>query len=290
MRNRKKWSSIDIDVLKLNLNRKTYEQLAKILNRGITSISEKITELGLKKIDPREWSESDTEFLLNNHDLYTVSELSKRMNKSIKSIYSKLKKMKITHMIMHARKEWTVSEIEYLRKNHTCKSVRQMSIDLKRTDSSVKLKLRRIKESSDAGFNFVSTIKITQDVIAFIERNHKTLTITQMSKGLGNGIGKRTIKKICADNGWIPFKRGLCDIDSWIDRYDNLTGGTQEEKKLARQAAWRAVKRGVVKKEACRCCGCFESQAHHEDYSKPFEIIWLCKKCHDALHSGQIVI
>ncbi len=31
------------------------------------------------------------------------------------------------------------------------------------------------------------------------------------------------------------------------------------------------------------CEGCLKkrfAQAHHEDYSKPFEIDWLCKKCH----------
>lgn len=46
------------------------------------------------------------------------------------------------------------------------------------------------------------------------------------------------------------------------------------------------IKRKVlIKPTKCSCCGEEkELQAHHEDYSKPLEIIWLCAKCHSALH------
>lgn len=44
------------------------------------------------------------------------------------------------------------------------------------------------------------------------------------------------------------------------------------------------VKAGNIKREACGVCGCEKTQAHHEDYSKPLEIVWLCEKCHKALH------
>jgi hypothetical protein len=43
-----------------------------------------------------------------------------------------------------------------------------------------------------------------------------------------------------------------------------------------------AVRRGVLIRPArCQDCGrrCFPD-AHHEDYSKPLEVEWLCRKCH----------
>lgn len=43
--------------------------------------------------------------------------------------------------------------------------------------------------------------------------------------------------------------------------------------------------RGLIKKENCRNCGSHDSQMHHEDYSKPTQVIWLCRKCHLAEHA-----
>lgn len=45
-----------------------------------------------------------------------------------------------------------------------------------------------------------------------------------------------------------------------------------------------AVKAGKVKKLPCRVCGDVKSEGHHEDYSKPFDVIWLCKVHHAEVH------
>ena len=41
----------------------------------------------------------------------------------------------------------------------------------------------------------------------------------------------------------------------------------------------------IIKKNECEYCGVVpllsrHLEGHHEDYSKPLEVIWLCKKCH----------
>ena len=41
---------------------------------------------------------------------------------------------------------------------------------------------------------------------------------------------------------------------------------------------------GHIKKEKCKLCGSKKSMAHHEDYSKPLEVKWLCAKCHSFRH------
>jgi hypothetical protein len=51
----------------------------------------------------------------------------------------------------------------------------------------------------------------------------------------------------------------------------------------------QAVRIGVVKKAPCAICG--KSQpvvAHHEDYNKPLEVIWLCQEHHGKLHGGTV--
>lgn len=52
----------------------------------------------------------------------------------------------------------------------------------------------------------------------------------------------------------------------------------------------KAVNAGRVTKEPCVVCGDPKSEAHHPDYSKPYEVKWLCFKHHRELHKGEIVL
>jgi ribosomal protein S27AE len=59
--------------------------------------------------------------------------------------------------------------------------------------------------------------------------------------------------------------------------------------------AWRTVSNSLrsgklIKPDICSKCGSGKKiQAHHEDYSKPLDIIWLCFKCHRELEHQQTV-
>lgn len=44
--------------------------------------------------------------------------------------------------------------------------------------------------------------------------------------------------------------------------------------------------RGKIKIMPCSVCDDDKAQMHHEDYSKPLEVIWLCRLCHEKLHGG----
>ena len=60
----------------------------------------------------------------------------------------------------------------------------------------------------------------------------------------------------------------------------------KDEKYKARRELNNAVKRGeIIKPNNCQICG-KETRltAHHEDYSKPLDVMWLCYKCHGKLH------
>lgn len=58
------------------------------------------------------------------------------------------------------------------------------------------------------------------------------------------------------------------------------------EKVAAEQALSYAIKtRKIRKGTVCKRCNTLKRiQAHHEDYSKPLEVIWLCVRCHGARH------
>lgn len=54
----------------------------------------------------------------------------------------------------------------------------------------------------------------------------------------------------------------------------------------AHNAVTRAVKSGtLVRPSVCSRCPATERiQGHHDDYSKPLEVMWLCPICHAARH------
>lgn len=58
----------------------------------------------------------------------------------------------------------------------------------------------------------------------------------------------------------------------------------QKEKAKARELLKYAVKTGKVKKLPCCECGASQVEAHHADYSKPLDVVWLCPKHHRYAH------
>lgn len=56
------------------------------------------------------------------------------------------------------------------------------------------------------------------------------------------------------------------------------------EKRSAHNALWRAIKKGELQPQPCEVCGAAEAEGHHEDYSKPLEVVWLCDAHHKARH------
>jgi hypothetical protein len=52
------------------------------------------------------------------------------------------------------------------------------------------------------------------------------------------------------------------------------------EKRKAQNVVYVAKRNKTLIPKPCEVCGLEKSEAHHENYSKPLEINWLCKKHH----------
>lgn len=57
-------------------------------------------------------------------------------------------------------------------------------------------------------------------------------------------------------------------------------------KKLVRGAVRIALDNGSLKRQSCTKCGIAKAEAHHPDYSKPLEVLWLCRKHHVEHHKS----
>ena len=56
------------------------------------------------------------------------------------------------------------------------------------------------------------------------------------------------------------------------------------ERMQARNKVEYAVKHGLLQKQPCFICGA-EAEAHHPDYSRPLDVVWLCSSHHKQAHA-----
>lgn len=90
------------------------------------------------------------------------------------------------------------------------------------------------------------------------------------------------------DQGWM-FKRRCPAMAVPVAYHRKLC--TDRLKLRARLIVARAVRSGALAKPStCARCGSeqpvSEIHAHHEDYSKPLLIMWLCAPCHRSEHGA----
>ena len=61
---------------------------------------------------------------------------------------------------------------------------------------------------------------------------------------------------------------------------------TNPHRMKARHAVSNAIRDGRLKRGPCHFCGTEKNiEGHHNDYSKPLDVVWLCKRCHRKLHA-----
>ena len=65
-----------------------------------------------------------------------------------------------------------------------------------------------------------------------------------------------------------------------IKRKRKSYGQSNVLKTRARWSLKQAVYAGLIKRGVCVVCGKLETDAHHKDYSKPYDVVWLCRKHH----------
>lgn len=112
------------------------------------------------------------------------------------------------------------------------------------------------------------------------------------------GDGHLNKCKECAKNDVLEHR--LKNLDK-IRAYDRARGKNPERAKAAQaiSLAWRkadarrqvahvmvkkAIKKGDLVRSPCIRCGSEKSLAHHEDYDKPLDVMWLCQPCHKQRH------
>ncbi|EYD75853.1 hypothetical protein Rumeso_02635 [Rubellimicrobium mesophilum DSM 19309] len=53
----------------------------------------------------------------------------------------------------------------------------------------------------------------------------------------------------------------------------------------AHKALESGRRRGLIQPQPCSVCGEAKAEAHHDDYSRPLDVTWLCRRHHKQLHA-----
>lgn len=71
-------------------------------------------------------------------------------------------------------------------------------------------------------------------------------------------------------------KRKPTPQEAWRNRHPQAS--------WAHMATRSAIRRGLIQRQPCADCGSIKAEAHHPDYDRPLDVVWLCRKHHKAAH------
>jgi hypothetical protein len=137
------------------------------------------------------------------------------------------------------------------------------------------------------GYKLVNThLDVKRTRISIVRKAiHSNVCMDETNKHvLFSEQGKKTCKKIRGEDN-PNWKNGISK-DNY--HYKKLQMQRYPEHVKARELVNRALKSGKISKMPCAVCGNNNVVAHHPDYSKPLNVIWLCRKHHRELHDGKI--
>lgn len=83
-----------------------------------------------------------------------------------------------------------------------------------------------------------------------------------------------------------PAWKGGISKNNYV--YKKKSISRHPEKHEARKVYDKAKRSGKIKKMPCVICGNPKSEGHHTDYSKPLEVVWLCRKHHVEAHKNTL--
>lgn len=77
----------------------------------------------------------------------------------------------------------------------------------------------------------------------------------------------------------------------WQRLYTKIQKKKWHEKVRARELFWTRFSAGKIEKTNCIVCGTPKNvEAHHSDYNKPYDVMWLCSLHHKEWHRNNKAI
>ena len=129
----------------------------------------------------------------------------------------------------------------------------------------------------------------------YICKKEKSLSEFYKDKTKSLGFSNRC--KICNKIQLLKWRiKNRKHVSEYVRKYNQTEKGKEIKRKnqirdrmtkpLACKAVHKlnyAIQKGIIIRKPCVICG-KKAQAHHSDYTKPYDVIWLCSLHHTRLH------
>jgi hypothetical protein len=103
--------------------------------------------------------------------------------------------------------------------------------------------------------------------------------VTQKRRAQKTVAQQRYREKLKAEGRFkVYYKNKRQHTKNWLSKEGNM------QKYHAHMKVHYATKNGILKRMPCEKCGNEKAQGHHDDYSKPLSVRWLCAKHHSEHH------
>ena len=79
-------------------------------------------------------------------------------------------------------------------------------------------------------------------------------------------------------------KKWLDEHPGYLSKMKKKYYSENRDKLKVRYRFREALKRGKLERQPCFVCGIESADGHHPDYSRPLDVVWLCKDHHRQLH------
>lgn len=159
-------------------------------------------------------------------------------------------------------------------KKHLSDYNRRNSEVLKKKNAEYRSRNREKINERTLKYYYENKEKILLRCAEYRKKNKKKISLRQATILLSNE--NRFEKNKNRHKRWSDKNRDKLNLwqKEWYQR--------NKEKRRAHVTVHRAVKKGLlIRPEICsRCERKCRLDAHHEDYSKPLDVKWLCKLCH----------
>ena len=116
-------------------------------------------------------------------------------------------------------------------------------------------------------------------------RCHEVSPITEFMRRSAGNLGRSSHCKVCdARRNAAIRARPEVRARHAAQQRQRLLDPAERTRSNARRATRRAIETGRLVRQPCEVCGAAKTEAHHDDYTRLFDVQWLCRLHHAQHH------